>query len=220
MSPSVDVIALIYWILGFFSVLTWTILIVKLYIFFRLKRANRIFLQVYDKITHAAELSAMPENGRGSYGHLASAMQTELLTFGDGQALNLQARSEMLRHSLNQARSAIQTKLESGLAALASIGAIAPILGLLGTVWGIMEALKQISITGFMGMQIVAGPISDALITTAVGIIVAIPAILTHNYFLRRVRVAVTEMESFSERLQHLAIRSEYRVEKNGDRKL
>lgn len=75
MNTAIDVINLIYGALAIFSVLTWSILIIKLYIFFRLKRANLIFLETYDKITHAADLPTMPKNVRGLYSRLAVAMQ-------------------------------------------------------------------------------------------------------------------------------------------------
>lgn len=118
----------------------------------------------------------------------------------------------MLRHTLNQERRAIQIRLESGLSLLASIGSISTILGLLGTVWSIMNLLKAISAFSSVGLDIVAGPIGDALITTAVGIIVAVPALLGHNFFARRIRVAMIEMERFCEMLLHLAIRSGFRI--------
>jgi biopolymer transport protein ExbB len=90
---------------------------------------------------------------------------------------------------------------EQGQAVLASIGSTAPFVGLFGTVWGIMEALKVIGATGQATIDIVAGPIGEALIATAVGILAAIPAVLLYNYFVRQLRVRNTELEGFGDDL-------------------
>jgi biopolymer transport protein ExbB len=74
-------------------------------------------------------------------------------------------------------------------------------VGLFGTVWGIMEALKVIGATGQATIDIVAGPIGEALIATAVGILAAIPAVLLYNYFVRQLRVRNTELEGFCDDL-------------------
>ena len=96
---------------------------------------------------------------------------------------------------------------------LASIGSVSPFIGLFGTVWGIMHALKDISSTGSAGLDVVAGPIGEALIATAMGIATAIPAVLAYNYFLRQSRLAAADMDHFSERLQLLAKHSDYKVD-------
>lgn len=212
------VIELILWLLALFSVITWTILLVKMIVFTRLRRANARFHEAFSLVTGVAALAGLLSRARGTYSVLAQAMLEELREYAGNPALDAQARGDMLRHTLNQERRAIQTRLESGLAALASIGSISPILGLLGTVWSIMNLLKSISGAGNTGLDVVAGPIGDALITTAVGIIVAVPALLGHNFFARRVRVALMDMERFCERLQHLAIRNGYGAHGDGPR--
>ena len=103
-------------------------------------------------------------------------------------------------------------KLESGLMVLASIGSTAPFVGLFGTVWGIMHALQDISRTGSAGLDVVAGPIGEALIATAVGIATAIPAVLAYNYGLRQVRLYGAELEAFANDFLHLALKSGFSV--------
>ena len=76
--------------------------------------------------------------------------------------------------------------LESGLAILATIGSISPFVGLFGTVWGIMGALTNISKSGSASLEVVAGPIGEALVATAIGIAVAVPAVVGYNFFTRR----------------------------------
>lgn len=207
-----DVIDLILWLLAAFSVLTWTILLVKAVVFIRQRRTNRRFLDRFARIQAASELPQLARTSRGNLSVLSDAMVREMEAMANEPSLNIQERSDMLRHTLNQERRAIQIRLESGLSLLASIGSISTILGLLGTVWSIMNLLKAISSFSSVGLDIVAGPIGDALITTAVGIIVAVPALLGHNFFARRIRVALIEMERLCEMLQHLAIRSGFRI--------
>ncbi len=212
------VIELILWLLAAFSVVTWTILLIKMIVFTRLRRANARFLAAFNELVGAAALPALLRDTRGTFSLLAQAMLEELRVYAGNPVLTAHSRSEMLRHTLNQERRMIQTRLETGLAALASIGSISPILGLLGTVWSIMNLLRSISGDGSTGLDVVAGPIGDALITTAVGIIVAVPALLGHNFFARRVRVALMDMERFCERLQHLAICNGYGMDADGPR--
>lgn len=88
--------------------------------------------------------------------------------------------------------------LESGLTALASIGATAPFVGLFGTVWGIYHALTAISVTGAASLDKVAGPVGEALIMTAFGLFVAIPAVLAYNGFTRTNRVELSELDGFA----------------------
>jgi biopolymer transport protein ExbB len=95
---------------------------------------------------------------------------------------------------------------------LASIGSTAPFVGLFGTVWGIMNALQDISVSGSAGLDVVAGPVGEALIATAVGIATAIPAVLAYNYGLRRVRLYVAELEAFANDFLHLALKCGFNV--------
>jgi biopolymer transport protein ExbB len=96
---------------------------------------------------------------------------------------------------------------ERGLSELATIGSISPFVGLFGTVWGIMNALKQIGESGQASIDVVAGPVGEALIATAVGIAVAVPAVLFYNFLLRKQKLRVTQMESFSDAFARLAMK-------------
>ncbi len=208
-----DIVDTVLWCLAALSVLTWTILIVKLVVFWRLKQANHQFLAGFSRLTRISELSSQLHGAQGSLKLLAETALHELQTRSSETALDTQSRWDQLRQTLNQERHVLQTKLESGLTILASIGSTSPFIGLFGTVWGIMHALKGISASGSAGLDVVAGPIGEALIATAMGIAAAIPAVLAYNYFLRKVRLAVAEMNHFSERLQLLAKRSDYKVD-------
>jgi biopolymer transport protein ExbB len=81
---------------------------------------------------------------------------------------------------------------------LASIGSTAPFVGLFGTVWGIMNAMENIARSGSSGLEVVAGPVGEALMATAMGIAAAVPAVLAYNYGVRVTRLSVAEMDRFA----------------------
>jgi len=89
-------------------------------------------------------------------------------------------------------------RLESGLTVLATVGSTAPFVGLLGTVWGIYGALIRIGASGEVSITAVAGPVGEALIMTAVGLFVAIPAVLGYNFFVRLNRVTNSKFDTFA----------------------
>jgi biopolymer transport protein ExbB len=84
------------------------------------------------------------------------------------------------------------------LAILASIGSTAPFVGLFGTVWGILHALVDIGRTGSASLEVVAGPIGEALIATGLGIGVAVPAVLAYNFFVRRLKISAAYLDDFA----------------------
>jgi biopolymer transport protein ExbB len=102
---------------------------------------------------------------------------------------------ELIERTLRQQLQKEKALLDSGLGWLASIGSTAPFIGLFGTVWGIMHALKDIGVQGSASLEVVAGPIGEALIATALGIAVAIPAVIGYNFFLRRNRQLLAGLE-------------------------
>lgn len=107
-------------------------------------------------------------------------------------------RSEFVDRALRQAVTRESLRLEDGLTVLATVGSTAPFVGLLGTVVGIYNALLKIGATGQASIDAVAGPVGEALIMTAVGLFVAIPAVLAYNYFVRRNRITNQKFDSFA----------------------
>ncbi len=97
--------------------------------------------------------------------------------------------------------------LENQLPLLATVSATAPFLGLFGTVWGIMESFSTIGSMGNTTLATVAPGIVDALVTTALGLIAAIPATIAYNHFLRKVRLHVADIETFANDFQNIAHR-------------
>jgi len=107
-------------------------------------------------------------------------------------------RSEFVDRALRQAVTRESMGLESGLTLLASVGSTAPFVGLLGTVWGIYHALIALGMSGESSIQAVAGPVGEALIMTAIGLFVAIPAVLAYNFFVRLNRVTNNKFDTFA----------------------
>ncbi|PBS12515.1 biopolymer transporter ExbB [Lysobacteraceae bacterium NML93-0792] len=107
-------------------------------------------------------------------------------------------RSEFVDRALRQAVTRESLKLEDGLTLLATVGATAPFVGLLGTVWGIYRALIRIGASGQADIGAVAGPVGEALIMTAIGLGVAIPAVLGYNFFVRINRGLNNKLDTFA----------------------
>ena len=112
-----------------------------------------------------------------------------------------EAKKEILTMHLTQTLDEIRFWLDRGLTILASICSIAPFVGLFGTVWGIYHALSKISAQGSVGLNVVAGPIAEALIATAIGLATAIPAVLAYNSFVRLNRLLIQNLRHLAEQI-------------------
>ena len=123
------------------------------------------------------------------------------------QAASLAAsgkRESRLTRLLRDAMHAVLERLQFGQVLLASIGAVAPFVGLFGTVWGIYHALINLSAGGSLTIEKIAGPVGEALIMTAAGLAVAIPAVLAYNVFGKFVGACEAELEGFAHDLREL----------------
>ena len=100
----------------------------------------------------------------------------------------------------------VQSNTQGGLAFLATVGSISPFVGLFGTVWGIYHALTAIGISGQASIDKVAGPVGEALIMTAIGLAVAVPAVLAYNWLVRRNKGVMDDVRAFSQDLHAVVI--------------
>ncbi len=108
--------------------------------------------------------------------------------------------------SVDRAVGSVQSRLQDGLAFLATVGSTAPFVGLFGTVWGIYNALVKIGISGQASIDKVAGPVGEALIMTAIGLAVAVPAVMGYNWLIRRNKAIMDQTRAFAGDLHNVLI--------------
>jgi len=192
-----------------FSVLTWTLIFFKIWQLARNSSYNKKFNEVFWSSTNLAEAEKLPDEVfKGSQARIARAgfqWLRESVT-AMGKTLKFHGKpEELLEHALLVQMQKEQHIMEGGLTILASIGSTAPFVGLFGTVLGIMHAMQQITASGSTSLEVVAGPIGDALVATAIGIAVAVPSVLAYNMFLRTVKQQRVELENFVASFMHNA---------------
>ena len=105
--------------------------------------------------------------------------------------------NEWVTMSIQRATGNVQSRMQDGLAVLATVGSTAPFVGLFGTVWGIYHALVKIGMSGQASIDKVAGPVGEALIMTAIGLAVAVPAVFGYNYIVRRNKAVMERVNAF-----------------------
>lgn len=152
-----------------------------------------------------------------SGGHIGLLMGKWQATQPTLKAYDAAQRKEILTTQLTQTLDGIRTQMDRGLTLLASIGSSAPFIGLFGTVWGIYGALTDIATAGNASLNIVAGPMGEALVATAVGLFAAIPAVLAYNGYVRSNRLLVQEHRHIAERLMLYATLPRKGSRGNGD---
>jgi biopolymer transport protein ExbB len=203
------------WTLVAFSLATWTIILIKGVQHIRMRGQNRKFTESF---WHAPNLQAaadLAQEHQGTAARLSAAGLQVLRDEGVDTGADLEHtgdRQDLLERALRQQIHKERRGLESGLAVLASIGSTSPFVGLFGTVWGIMHALTDISKAGSASLEVVAGPIGEALVATGVGIAVAVPAVLAYNFFLRRLKVTNADLDELGADLISLSRKSGFRI--------
>ena len=124
-------------------------------------------------------------------------------TAAAGVFSNPQAEAGDMEEKLHVALSGEKLLLERNLAVLGTLATIAPLIGLLGTVWGIMRAFHDMALTGSAAPSVVAAGVAEALVTTAAGLVVAVPALLLYNHFARRMNVMLTVAENHTRAIRN-----------------
>jgi biopolymer transport protein ExbB len=207
----------VLWTLIAFSAITWTLILVKTFQIWRMRRQNNNFraafwsapsLQAASELKgHAGPVYRVAQVGFHAVAEADDESNHDLKHSGD--------RQDVLERALRQQIQKERVVRESGLAVLASIGSTAPFVGLFGTVWGIMHAMTDISKIGSASLEVVAGPIGEALIATAYGIAVAVPAVLAYNFFLRRLKTSSINLDDFAADLITLSRKATLRKQEN-----
>lgn len=202
-------IYLTLFVLLLMSIATWTIVVIK---YRQMKKEDKETQQFLDEFWINQDWNVAQSVAKNANNHFSTVAKITFQEFNIYVSLLRQNKMsgnirDYIEKPTRQAMQMIMREQEKGLSILASIGSTAPFVGLFGTVWGIVNALSTISASGQATIDIVAGPIGEALITTAIGIGVAIPSVVAYNYFLRRIKLLITDVENFSEDLIRLASR-------------
>ena len=202
-------IYLTLFVLLLMSIATWTIVVIK---YRQMKKEDKETQQFLDEFWINQDWNVAQSVAKNANNHFSTVAKITFQEFNIYVSLLRQNKMsgnirDYIEKPTRQAMQMIMREQEKGLSILASIGSTAPFVGLFGTVWGIVNALSTISVSGQATIDIVAGPIGEALITTAIGIGVAIPSVVAYNYFLRRIKLLITDVENFSEDLIRLASR-------------
>jgi biopolymer transport protein ExbB len=182
-------------ILVIMSMGSWYILITKLWESFRIAGDARAARKGFFK---APSLDAGAKNlKKGSAFRFIAESGIQANEHHEGQLTEHIDRNTWVTMSVQRAVDDVQSRLQDGLAFLATVGSTAPFVGLFGTVWGIYHALTAIGIAGQASIDKVAGPVGEALIMTAIGLAVAVPAVLGYNWLVRRNKVTMEAVRGF-----------------------
>ncbi|NEX61693.1 MotA/TolQ/ExbB proton channel family protein [Noviherbaspirillum galbum] len=191
-------------ILIIMSMGSWYITITKLVDQIRLNKQAR---EAQDKFWKAPSLQAGATSlAQGSAFRYIAEAGLNASQHHEGALLEQIDLNTWVTMSIQRAVEKIQSRLQDGLAFLATVGSTAPFIGLFGTVWGIYHALTAIGIAGQASIDKVAGPVGEALIMTAIGLGVAVPAVLGYNWLVRRNKGAMENVRSFSSDLHSVLL--------------
>ncbi len=190
-------------VLGLMSVASWYLIMTKAIAGLRMRRHARKFLQDFWNAPDLEVVAKRLNDGQPQdpFSHLAHHGFRAIAQYGakaNQRLIEAGSQEEFLTRSLRRAIEQDTARLESGLTLLASVGSSAPFVGLFGTVWGVYHALISIGASGQSTLDKVAGPVGEALIMTALGLAVAIPAVLAYNFFARSNRVMLAELDGFA----------------------
>ena len=190
-------------LLALMSIASWYALLDKVLVLRRLKQQTRnsegVFNDVRQFAAHMAKLA--PDN---PVRYVADAGSVAVHQYS---ALKPRVDYDTwLMRAIEQALNNLQTRLQGGMALLATVGSTAPFVGLFGTVWAIYTALVKIGVSGQASIDRVAGPVGEALIMTAIGLAVAVPAVFGYNWLLRQNKLAFEGVRSFGAQLHSLLL--------------
>jgi biopolymer transport protein ExbB len=194
------VIRLTAYLLCGMSIVSWFLIFWKAWGWWRMRRASKELDQFWEAPTIDVAIAKLkPVDVDGIFVPLAVGAASAASHPAAENSLAAQIdRSELITRALRQRINEAAGRLDSGLTILASVGSTAPFIGLFGTVWGIYHALLSIASSAQIAIDKVAGPVGEALIMTAFGLAVAIPAVLAFNAFTRSNRMVLGQLDGFA----------------------
>jgi biopolymer transport protein ExbB len=182
-------------ILVLMSMGSWYIIIVKLIDQYKLIRESKAMEANFWQSGTLQDGANLLKDG-SAFRYIAE-MGLEARTHREGSLIENIDPTNWISMQVQRAVDTVQTRMQGGLAFLATVGSTAPFVGLFGTVWGIYHALTAIGIAGQASIDKVAGPVGEALIMTAIGLAVAVPAVLFYNWLVRRNKIAMDTVRTF-----------------------
>src|SRR5271165_5318184 len=190
------------------SLLTWFIMITK---FFDQRRTRKQAIEAEKEFWTSSSLTDAISKLKGTSNPFRALAETgkQAYEYHETNKTRLSGAigtSEWITESLQRTADTVISRMQAGLPVLASVGATAPFVGLLGTVIGIYHALIAIGVAGQASIDKVAGPVGEALIMTAIGLAVAVPAVLGYNWLVRRNKKAMEDVRSFSSDLHSVLL--------------
>jgi biopolymer transport protein ExbB len=209
-------------ILLLMSVATWYLIITKAIAVTMEKRRIARFLEAFwnaPSIT-AVQTRLEEHHPDDPFSHLAwhaITASSHHKLHGANKLQTAGSTEDFLTRAMRRVIDEDTTRLESGLTVLASVGSTAPFVGLFGTVWGVYHALLAIGLSGQGTLDKVAGPVGEALIMTAIGLAVAIPAVLAYNTFVRSNRLVLAKLDAFAHDLYSVLTTGAHLAATNSD---
>ena len=199
----------IAFVLFIMSMISFGVAIERFYTFLQARKQSKLYAPQVAKFLKDGRLKeaiALSQKKDYRYSHLAKVVLAGLNEYqyeadAGGASLTREDMMDTVRRAIQRASALTASDLKRGVAALATIGATAPFVGLLGTVVGIITAFQGIAATGSGGLGSVSAGISEALIETALGLVVAIPAVWFYNYLTGRIEYFNVEMDNSSSEL-------------------
>jgi biopolymer transport protein ExbB len=192
------------WLLLAMSVASWFLIFWKTLVLWRAGRAFRAARSAFwqqPSLDDGVRVTAALDGARTAQALVQAAIAAQAV---DSGLAAQKSRADRLTAALRDALAQVSARLNFGQVLLASIGSTAPFVGLFGTVWGIYHALTSIGGAGQLNIERVAGPVGEALIMTAAGLAVAIPAVLAYNIFGKLIHALEAELEGFAHDLRAL----------------
>jgi biopolymer transport protein TolQ len=198
-------------LLALMSIGTWAVIFYRWSFLARITRLNSEFMTWFESIKSITDIDGVDQKlAKGPLaimGRVASSEYNRIIADAKADtgvrdwSFYFQTQFTMASDRVESAIVVMDEKLSKGLVLLAMSSAIGPFLGLLGTVWGIMDSFFEIGEQGSASLPVVAPGIAEALITTVLGLVVAIPALFFYNIFTNRVEKIINSMDSFAGRL-------------------
>jgi biopolymer transport protein TolQ len=195
------VVQLVLLILLFFSIFSWAVILFKRNSLKTAARQSKKFLIVFRKSKNLLEVNEAAKKFKSS--SLASLFQAGFKDLAYHTKSNpnptiTPSNLESINRALIKASNKEVIRMEKMMNFLATTGSVTPFIGLFGTVWGIMNAFRELSFEEINTLQAVAPGIAEALVATALGLFAAIPAVIAYNHYLHKIKEIITEMEDFS----------------------